>query len=238
MAPKLTTLGVALLVVGSYGLRLPTFRARRSTSVQMNILEGLFQRCDLPENTCCHTVGSHSPDPYPGSMTSPASWGKRASCPRSPTAPRRCPCSRTYAGIATTRLRTGPDRSYSVFPGVRSASSDCSIDCPCLLNIGSATLIGITLNTRATGRPRASLSRSCLDPLQHSSCLRPLIALRSPSRSRCPQESEASGEITFYDSNTGKPLFFAPRGRSWEDFVKESKVHGWPSFRDEEVRPL
>ena len=34
---------------------------------------------------------------------------------------------------------------------------------------------------------------------------------------------------------SGKPLFVAPRGRSWESFVKESKAHGWPSFRDEEV---
>ena len=44
-----------------------------------------------------------------------------------------------------------------------------------------------------------------------------------------------SGEITFYDSNTGEPLFVAPKGRSWDSFVRESKVHGWPSFRDEEV---
>jgi len=42
-------------------------------------------------------------------------------------------------------------------------------------------------------------------------------------------------EITFYDSNTGKPLFRAPRGRTFEEFVKESTKHGWPSFRDEEV---
>ena len=42
-------------------------------------------------------------------------------------------------------------------------------------------------------------------------------------------------EITFYDSNTGKPLFVAPKGRSMEDFLKESGSHGWPSFRDEEV---
>merc|ERR1711924_28344 len=42
-------------------------------------------------------------------------------------------------------------------------------------------------------------------------------------------------EITFYDSVTGKPLFVAPRGRTWEQFVCESKAHGWPSFRDEEV---
>lgn len=42
-------------------------------------------------------------------------------------------------------------------------------------------------------------------------------------------------EITFYDSNTGKPLFVAPKGRSFEEFVKESHAHGWPSFRDSEV---
>jgi peptide methionine sulfoxide reductase MsrB len=42
-------------------------------------------------------------------------------------------------------------------------------------------------------------------------------------------------EITFYDSNTGKPLFVAPRGRDMESFLKESSSHGWPSFRDEEV---
>ena len=49
------------------------------------------------------------------------------------------------------------------------------------------------------------------------------------------EESEASGEITFYDSNTGKPLFYGPRERSFSDFVTESKKHGWPSFRDSEV---
>ncbi|CAK8987370.1 unnamed protein product [Durusdinium trenchii] len=32
-----------------------------------------------------------------------------------------------------------------------------------------------------------------------------------------------------------KPLFVAPKGRSWEDFNQESQSHGWPSFRDEEV---
>ena len=34
---------------------------------------------------------------------------------------------------------------------------------------------------------------------------------------------------------TGKPLFVAPKGRTWKEFVDESKAHGWPSFRDEEV---
>jgi len=48
-------------------------------------------------------------------------------------------------------------------------------------------------------------------------------------------EPENGGEVTFYDSNTGKPLFWAPRGRTFEEFVSESKHHGWPSFRDEEV---
>mmetsp|Transcript_6004 Transcript_6004/g.6137 ORF Transcript_6004/g.6137 Transcript_6004/m.6137 type:complete len:217 (-) Transcript_6004:206-856(-) len=42
-------------------------------------------------------------------------------------------------------------------------------------------------------------------------------------------------ETTYYDSVTGKALFIAPRGRTFEAFQKESSVHGWPSFRDEEV---
>jgi len=45
----------------------------------------------------------------------------------------------------------------------------------------------------------------------------------------------ADGPLTFYDSVTGQPLFVAPVGRSAEDFIGESQVHGWPSFRDEEV---
>jgi peptide methionine sulfoxide reductase MsrB len=49
------------------------------------------------------------------------------------------------------------------------------------------------------------------------------------------EEHAAKGEITFYDSNTGKPLFIAPRGRDLDSFLKESASHGWPSFRDEEV---
>ena len=49
------------------------------------------------------------------------------------------------------------------------------------------------------------------------------------------KEESKEEEITFYDSNTGKPLFIAPRGRTFDDFLKESSSHGWPSFRDEEV---
>eukprot|EP00551_Chaetoceros_affinis_P011387 CAMPEP_0203678362 /NCGR_PEP_ID=MMETSP0090-20130426/31664_1 /ASSEMBLY_ACC=CAM_ASM_001088 /TAXON_ID=426623 /ORGANISM="Chaetoceros affinis, Strain CCMP159" /LENGTH=239 /DNA_ID=CAMNT_0050545569 /DNA_START=26 /DNA_END=745 /DNA_ORIENTATION=- len=45
----------------------------------------------------------------------------------------------------------------------------------------------------------------------------------------------ANGPITFYDSNSGKPLFVAPINRSVDEFIEESKYHGWPSFRDQEV---
>merc|ERR1719375_989170 len=39
----------------------------------------------------------------------------------------------------------------------------------------------------------------------------------------------------YYDSNTGKPLFVAPIGRTMDEFLAESNTHGWPSFRDQEV---
>jgi peptide methionine sulfoxide reductase MsrB len=42
-------------------------------------------------------------------------------------------------------------------------------------------------------------------------------------------------EVTYYDSVTGKPAFVAPRGRTWAEFLEESRDHGWPSFRDQEV---
>ena len=37
----------------------------------------------------------------------------------------------------------------------------------------------------------------------------------------------AKEPITFYDSVTGKALFKAPINRSAEQFIAESKVHGW-----------
>ena len=47
---------------------------------------------------------------------------------------------------------------------------------------------------------------------------------------------EETGTVTFYDSGwKGSPLYTAPQGRSWEDFIAESTKHGWPSFRDSEV---
>lgn len=58
------------------------------------------------------------------------------------------------------------------------------------------------------------------------------------SKTTFNKEANSTGEgeqITFYDSNTGKPLFIAPIGRTMKQFLDESKAHGWPSFRDEEV---
>jgi hypothetical protein len=48
-------------------------------------------------------------------------------------------------------------------------------------------------------------------------------------------EVDRTGETVFYDSVSGKPLFVAPRGRTFAEFEKESRSHGWPSFRDSEV---
>jgi len=42
-------------------------------------------------------------------------------------------------------------------------------------------------------------------------------------------------ETVFFDSVCGLPLFVAPRGRTFEEFVDESIKHGWPSFRPEEI---
>mmetsp|Transcript_29034 Transcript_29034/g.29378 ORF Transcript_29034/g.29378 Transcript_29034/m.29378 type:complete len:246 (+) Transcript_29034:56-793(+) len=49
------------------------------------------------------------------------------------------------------------------------------------------------------------------------------------------KEENGDKEITFYDSVTGKPLFIAPRNRSFTEWKDESSFHGWPSFRDQEV---
>jgi hypothetical protein len=50
-------------------------------------------------------------------------------------------------------------------------------------------------------------------------------------------EEDGSSPVTFYDSNTGLSLFTVPgiNNRTWEEFIGESRFHGWPSFRDDEV---
>ena len=55
-------------------------------------------------------------------------------------------------------------------------------------------------------------------------------------RTRWLAEVPQNGDVTvYYDSNTGNPLFQAPGNRSFAEFLRESKAHGWPSFRDDEV---
>ena len=50
------------------------------------------------------------------------------------------------------------------------------------------------------------------------------------------KEFEANSEVQFFDSNTGKPLFrFRGDKRTFDEFIAESRAHGWPSFRDEDV---
>ncbi len=44
-------------------------------------------------------------------------------------------------------------------------------------------------------------------------------------------QSAPRDQVTeYYDSNTGRPLFRAPVGRSFDAFLAESKSHGWPSL--------
>jgi len=59
--------------------------------------------------------------------------------------------------------------------------------------------------------------------------------VRTPFEKEFLAEASEANPMTFYDSVTGKPLFRAPVGRSAENFLVESRKHGWPSFRDEEV---
>lgn len=48
--------------------------------------------------------------------------------------------------------------------------------------------------------------------------------------------TEASTLITFFDSVHGLPCYqIGGAGRSWDEFERESRSHGWPSFRDDEV---
>ena len=48
-------------------------------------------------------------------------------------------------------------------------------------------------------------------------------------------DTAANEPVAFYDSNSGRKLFTSPVDRTWQDFLAESRNHGWPSFRDSEV---
>eukprot|EP00927_Polykrikos_kofoidii_P058457 TRINITY_DN5298_c0_g2_i1.p1 TRINITY_DN5298_c0_g2~~TRINITY_DN5298_c0_g2_i1.p1 ORF type:complete len:181 (-),score=18.13 TRINITY_DN5298_c0_g2_i1:79-621(-) len=71
------------------------------------------------------------------------------------------------------------------------------------------------------------------------------VCCRSPQRFAEPAGSldkvqfwstmDQQRETTFFDSKCGKPLFIAPRNRTFDAFKQESQRHGWPSFRDTEL---
>mmetsp|Transcript_57490 Transcript_57490/g.151320 ORF Transcript_57490/g.151320 Transcript_57490/m.151320 type:complete len:167 (-) Transcript_57490:30-530(-) len=46
---------------------------------------------------------------------------------------------------------------------------------------------------------------------------------------------QPGGNLTFYDSSCGLPLYTAPVGRSVAEFLQESEAHKWPSFREAEI---
>lgn len=48
-------------------------------------------------------------------------------------------------------------------------------------------------------------------------------------------EIKGKGPVKYFDSTSGKLLFTAPIDRTEEEFLKETMLHGWPSFRDPEV---
>eukprot|EP00457_Paulinella_chromatophora_P006350 gb/GEZN01006368.1/.p1 GENE.gb/GEZN01006368.1/~~gb/GEZN01006368.1/.p1 ORF type:complete len:528 (+),score=66.90 gb/GEZN01006368.1/:83-1585(+) len=49
------------------------------------------------------------------------------------------------------------------------------------------------------------------------------------------EEGREKQQIAYYDPVSGAELFVAPKGRSWKEYESESRIHGWPSFRDNEV---
>ena len=67
--------------------------------------------------------------------------------------------------------------------------------------------------------------------LQDTDILNIDISTTAPSAMQKQQKP-----IEFFDSVTGRRLFVAPVGRSFEEWKQESLMHGWPSFRDSEVR--
>jgi len=46
---------------------------------------------------------------------------------------------------------------------------------------------------------------------------------------------DSSGVTTFYDSASQLPLFRAPVGRTFAAFRADTRTHGWPSFRGDEI---
>ena len=82
--------------------------------------------------------------------------------------------------------------------------------------------------------PNESLAEAiCCDPL-YRGLAEPQYTYADPDI-QLFQHMNSSGETTFYDPVCGIPLFIVPRGRNFSSFMEETKNHGWPSFRDEEL---
>lgn len=152
-------------------------------------------------------------------------------------ADRICNHNRHYAGVcvcvgaAGRRTRTAgkaapppPSRRTAACPPARQirlswlTSAWPGLAVPC----SSQAALSLTANLALCPRPSSRLP----PPPEHSGYF---------LTTRYATEARGAGELTYYDSNTGKPLFVAPRGRSFDEFLAESRDHGWPSFRDAEV---
>eukprot|EP00640_Fibrocapsa_japonica_P007034 CAMPEP_0113944916 /NCGR_PEP_ID=MMETSP1339-20121228/37780_1 /TAXON_ID=94617 /ORGANISM="Fibrocapsa japonica" /LENGTH=162 /DNA_ID=CAMNT_0000950279 /DNA_START=30 /DNA_END=515 /DNA_ORIENTATION=- /assembly_acc=CAM_ASM_000762 len=104
--------------------------------------------------------------------------------------------------------------------------------------MGTEELMSEKQHGTCVAPPQDNLRWGCSqDTASRISCFNRHYAERSGywETTRFLQEENGEEEIKFYDCITGKELFVAPRGRTFDDFVQESKAHGWPSFRDEEV---
>jgi len=113
-----------------------------------------------------------------------------------------------------------------------------TFDAPCVM--GEDSIMSPKAHGTTPKRVQSKLRWSCRDDLADRICsfnrhYAENAGYWERSATFLSEEEQSAGDTTFYDSVTGKPLFYAPRERSWEAFVKESRSHGWPSFRDSEV---
>ena len=122
----------------------------------------------------------------------------------------------------------------------RPAQADLRWDCShsradniCNFNRHFAEPSGSWLRTAFLGEETVAAPR---DDVPLSSWSKPWTwEIFRGARLRYTRPTGAPPTIDFFDSNTGQLLFTAPRGRTLDAFVRESRAHGWPSFRDEEA---
>ena len=91
-----------------------------------------------------------------------------------------------------------------------------------------------------TERPRLPTLKWEVDPLVTAqiSCFNRSYAEKKYSfldNAAFMAENGDEGPLTFYDPVNMLPVFKAPIGRSWDEFLEDSAEHGWPQFQDQEV---